>query len=135
MSNSPAPKFTPAEARSLYDAAHAVGHTAATGQKPTPMIVTDLVNPFNDRSAVNYAWFEPEGPCGFAWVNVKPGNSQFARWLKTNTHARADSYYGGVSLWVRDYEQSYERKVAYARAFAAVLTEAGVRALGTGRLD
>jgi len=57
-------------------------------------------------------------------VTVRPGNSSFARWLVKEGHGRVDSYAGGVMIWVRTASQSYERKRAYARAMAAVLSAA-----------
>ena len=76
-----------------------------------------------------------DGMCGFAWVNVKPGNSRFAKWLRDNGLARKDGYYGGVTVWVSQFGQSSTRKIAYAGAFAAVLREAGYNACARGRLD
>ena len=46
-------------------------------------------------------------PCGFAWVNVKPGTSKFAKWLKEKELASKDSFKGGVTIWVGDFNQSY----------------------------
>ena len=67
-------------------------------------------------------------------MTIRPGNCRFANWLKANTNARK-GYYGGVELWISDYDQSYDRKTAYARAYAAVIREAGIEALSGGRLD
>lgn len=58
--------------------------------------------------------------CGFAWVNVKPGTSKFARFLVKSGMAHK-SYEGGVSIWVSEYDQSHDHKLAYARAFADTL--------------
>lgn len=123
------------EALALHNAAHAAGHAAALAAVPDPMMVyeadglTDLPKPGGK------AWYVAEGLCGFAWVNVKPGNSRFANWLKGRGLARRDSYYGGVTLWVGDYGQSHARKVAYARAYAGVLVDAGLKAYADDRLD
>jgi len=76
-----------------------------------------------------------EGVCGFAWINIKPGTSRFAKYLKAKEIARKDSYYGGVSIWVHYFGQSYERKMAYARAFATVLQQHDIKAQAMGRLD
>jgi hypothetical protein len=74
--------------------------------------------------------------CGFAWVNIKPGNSAFANWLKMKKIARRDEYYGGVTVWVSDYNQSMERKMAYAGAFARTLEAAGLkRVYAMSRMD
>lgn len=73
--------------------------------------------------------------CGFAWVNVKPGNSAFANWLKKNNHARVDSYYGGVCIWISQYNQSMDMKYSYARGMAKVFADAGIKAYASSRLD
>lgn len=76
-----------------------------------------------------------EGPCGFAWVNVKPATCQVAKHLVSVGLARKDSYLGGVTVWISNYDQSMARKEAHALAFAKVLTNAGVRAYADSRLD
>jgi hypothetical protein len=100
------------------------------------MIVGDAKNIMSDE--IDYSkptHFVSEGVCGFAWVVIKPGTSKFARWLKENKLARRDEYYGGVTVRVSDYNQSYTRKSAYAHAFANVLRDAGIRAIDMDRLD
>jgi hypothetical protein len=73
--------------------------------------------------------------CGFAWINVKPGNSRFAKYLKEKRIAHTDGYYGGVTIWVSAYNQSVDLKEAYARAYANVLTKHGIKAYSASRLD
>jgi hypothetical protein len=131
----PAPKFIAAEAKALYDKAHAAGQAAAEAHNPTPMVVFERVSPFDDTSAVKKVYAPVMGGvCGFAWISIHPGNSSFARWLAKNTHARK-GYYGGMQLWVRGYGQSMEKKEVYADAFARVLREAGVDAYSGSRMD
>lgn len=78
----------------------------------------------------------PEGPCGFAWVQLKPGTSAFAKWLKANRLAHADSYHGGVSIDApMEFGQSITRKEAWAGAVARVFNEVGLRAYPMSRLD
>lgn len=129
------PKFSVEEASALYAKAHSAGEVAAEQVVPVPMHVVERANPFDDNSPIvkRYAPVM-DGPCGFGWVRVVPGNSSFANYLKKAKGCRA-AYGGGVSLWVSEYGQSYVRKYAYARAFAGVLQEAGVTAYGEGRLD
>lgn len=124
------------EFKALYASADAAGKAAAEAKVPTPMVVgtpTTLLG--NDIDYDKPVYHVPSGVCGFSWVNVKPGNSAFANWLKKNGKARTDGYYGGVTIWVSAYGQSYEKKCAYARAFAHVLTEAGFKAHAGDRLD
>lgn len=73
--------------------------------------------------------------CGFGFVIVKPGNSAFANWLKKNSYARTDSYYGGVCIWISSYNQSYDLKYAHAQGMAKIFSEANIKAYAFGRLD
>jgi hypothetical protein len=129
------PKFSPAQAQALYDKAHAAGHAAAEAHSPRPMVVVEHENPFDDNSPIKKI-YEPilAGVCGFAWINIRPGNSSFASWCRKQGRGHK-SYYGGWDVWVSGYGQSYEKKLAYAKAFAKVLNEAGIKAYPGGRLD
>lgn len=115
-------KMTAAEVDALIERASAAGWTAGTQVIPQPMHV------------VGYAPIA-DGVCGFAWVNVKPGNGQVAKRLVALGLARRDSYAGGVTVWISEYNQSMTRKEAHARAFAKVLQEAGVKAYAGSRID
>lgn len=118
-----------------YAKAAAAGKAAGEAAKPRAMIVQQRASPFNDNSAVLQEWHEPEGMCGFAWVNVSPGNSPFANWLKKNKLA-SKAYHGGVDIWISAFDQSVERKEACANAMAKVLVEElGVKAYASSRLD
>lgn len=76
-----------------------------------------------------------DGPCGFAWVNIKPGTSRFARYLVKAGLASKDSYYGGVTIWIGDYNQSMAKKECHAHAMAKALRAAGIEAHGHSRMD
>lgn len=128
------PKFSPEEAQKIYDEAHAAGMAAGTALVPDPMTVTERVNPWDDNSPVKNSYFVPEGVCGFAWVVIRPANSSFGRWLKQNGKA-SGAYGGGLQVWVRQFGQSYEKKSAYATAFANVLKKYEIKAYSDGRLD
>lgn len=122
--------------RELYDRAYAAGVQAANACIPTPMIVQEHANPLDDNSPVVRTYAPVmDGVCGFAWVNVRPGNCTFARWLVETGHGRRDTYAGGVNIWISAYNQSYERKRAHAVAMAAMLQEANVTAYVYSRLD
>jgi len=94
---------------------------------PTPMIVSG----YEDDPVM-------DGPCGFAWVNIRPGNSSFAIWLTKNGHARK-SYDGGVQIWIRGFGQSCARKSAAADAMAEVFNSSpltnNLRIYAASRLD
>lgn len=111
----------------IYNAADLAGSIAARNCLPTAMVVTQNGKPIE---VVN------DGVCGFAWVNIKPGNSGFAKFLKNNGYARKDDYYGGVTVWVSGYNQSMQKKQAYASAFARSLMDAGFdRVYSMSRMD
>ena len=119
----------------IWKAADEAGREAVRKTVPTPMVVVEHANPLDDSSPVVHRYPPVEGGvCGFAWINT-PGNRAFGRWVKETGRGRPDSYYGGVTIWVSDFGQSYERKDAYAQAFARVLNENGVTAYAMGRLD
>lgn len=119
---------------SLHAKAHRAGHAAATALVPEPMVVEGHRNQLDDSSPVVKRWIVPDGPCGFAYVTIRPGNCSFALWAKKELHA-FKAYHGGMQFSVRDYGQSYDRKSAYATAYAAVLRGEGIRAHAESRLD
>lgn len=118
-----------------WEEAVKAGLKAGGATTPIPMVVQQHSNMSDDASPVVKQWHVPDGVCGFAWVNIKPGNSAFANWLKEQRFAKKDSYYGGVTVWISEYNQSYTRKVAHAQAMAQVLTDHGVRTSSNSRLD
>ncbi|MDE2022482.1 MAG: hypothetical protein KGI71_06240 [Patescibacteria group bacterium] len=118
----------------IFAMAHAAGHIAATVKTPVPMVVQAHANMLDDSSPVVQEWHESEGMCGFASVVIKSGNCPFANWLKKH-HQTYKHYYGGLDYPIHDYGQSYERKTAYAEAFAKKLSEHGIKAYAGSRLD
>lgn len=131
-----APKLSRSESMALYAKADAAGRAAADACVPQPMYVVQRANPLDDNSPIVKAYAPVmSGVCGYAWINISPGNSTFARYLKEQGLGDRDNYYGGVSVRVYGYGQSYEKKAAYAGAFAKVLQEAGIRAQSMSRLD
>ena len=119
---------------SLYIQAHNAGNNAVTQTTVTPMIVTQAANPLDDSSAVVNAWIVNDGVCGFASVIIKPANSKFAKFLVANQLARKH-YAGGVSMSIRDFNQSLTKKEAYAQGFAKVLNDNGINAYVDSRMD
>ena len=111
----------------IFDSARAAGLKAVENAYVRPMVVTN--------EASGESWYVADGVCGFAWINVKPGTSKFARWLKKAGLARSDDYYGGVIISVRDFNQSMQKKETYAYAFAKVLEENGITATAISRID
>jgi hypothetical protein len=167
------PKLGPAECLAIHQAAHKAGIEAALKARPAPMAVVGDPN-FNGKcndggkhvfNAANLCkcgaeYFPPEvtrpgvyaGACGFAWVNIRPGNGRFAKWACAQTEAEwgrpnlklaGKAYHGGVEIWiggqipqsVDHYGQSVDIKYAYAGAYAKVLRDHGIYAHAGSRLD
>ena len=120
--------------QSIYQQAHYAGNVAVEMTTVTPMVVQQRANPLNDNSELVREYFVSDGVCGFASVNVKPANSKFAKFLVANGLGRK-AYNGGVSMSVRDFNQSLQKKEAYAYAFASVLNEHGIKAFVDSRMD
>lgn len=124
----------------LLNAAHEKGKAAGDAKVPTPMTVVQRAVSFDDSSPVVNRWDVPSGVCGFAWV-VMRGNSAIGRSAKKHmsmghSHVRAHKGYpSGIHLWVHAYGQSMEQKEAYARAFAAHISEQGHEAWADSRMD
>ena len=67
----------------LWARAKRAGLAAGNAITPRPMVVGTPTTPFgNDIDMTKPQYYISEGLCGFAWVNIKPGNSRFANWLK-----------------------------------------------------
>ena len=120
----------------VYADAHAQGVKAGNACNPTPMIVGTPTTPLgNDIDYEKDVHYVSDGPCGFAWINIKPARGKFVNWLKKAGIGRTDSYYGGYTVWVSEFGQSVTRKENYARAFAKVLGDNGITAYNMSRLD
>jgi len=117
----------------LVKKAEAAGMAALEAAKPVPMIVGEADGFSNRFKPGAKLYYESEGACGFAWVWFK-GNTPFGRWMKRAGKA-SSGYPTGLQVWVSEGGQSIARKEAYARAYAAVLKEAGITAYPGSRLD
>jgi len=118
----------------IYQQAHEHGNFAVKLAFVTPMVVQQRENPLNDDSRLVREYFVADGVCGFASVTVKPANSKFAKYLVANGLGRK-AYNGGVSMSIRQFNQSLQKKEAYAYAFASVLNEHGIKAYVESRMD
>lgn len=114
--------------KAIYTQAHAAGMAAGLAFDPHPMVVTTQFG--SDRGK---SWYVGDGVCGFAWVNFK-GNTAWGRWASKNKVARPD-YPSGLCVWVREFNQSMQKKEAYARAFAKVLRDHGIPCTVGSRMD
>lgn len=120
---------------SVYAKAVEAGKNAYAKAEPTPMMVgTAKSITSNEIDDTKPTYYVADGVCGFAWVDVFPARGAFITWCKKNGHGRK-GYPSGYTFWTSTPCQSYERKMAYAHAFAGVLAENGIRAYANGRLD
>jgi hypothetical protein len=110
----------------IWQRAMEEGHKAAMSCTPRAMGVYDPSSGEN--------WIVAEGPCGFAEIRLSKGNTSFARWAKKNAGFQKH-YYGGLYYWVSAYNQSMERKYAFAKAACEVLRAADVDCYPTSRMD
>ena len=118
----------------LWAKAEAAGNAEAEACVPTPMIVGTPTTPLgNDIDPDKKVYYVAGGVCGFASIHFK-GNTSFGRWAKKAEKAKK-AYGVGLYAPVRVGGQSYETKVAYARAFVGVLQEEGIEAWVESRLD
>ena len=128
--------------RIICDEAHQAGVAAVEQLKVIPMIVgeeTSFLSGKIDYSKPTY--FVEDGVCGFAWVNVYPankGNTKLGkeeRKLLETAGFSKNEYERCHQLWISDYNQSMQKKEAYAGAYAKVLRDYGFRAYSGSRLD
>lgn len=129
--------MTDQEMSALWKRAHEAGRAAAEASTPRPMIVSQHADSLDDRSPVVQQWFVGDGACGFAWIHFYPATQPFVRWLRRQGREGVGrkGYPGGWDVSIFEHNQSVERKLAHARAAAAVLKEAGVRCYAESRLD
>ena len=120
--------------QTIFQQAKEQGLRAVQQAYVAPMIVQQRQNPLNDNSTLVREYFVSDGVCGFASVIVKPANCKFAKYLVANGLGRK-AYNGGVSMSVHDFNQSLQKKEAYADAFAKVLRDNGINAWSESRMD
>lgn len=126
----------------ICDKARTAGLEAVSKLKVQPMIVGQETSLFSGK--IDYSKpveFVEDGVCGFAWVDVYPENKGNTRLGKAERKVleslgfRKDVYGKKYYLWVSDFNQSMQKKEAYAAAFAKVLRENGIKAYSGSRLD
>lgn len=99
-------------------------------------------HPFSGKMDTNKpTYILDDFPCGFAWVDIYPqnkGNTKLGkeeRKILESAGFRKNEYEKSYQLWISAYNQSMQKKEAYARAFAEVLRENGLKAYSGSRLD
>lgn len=116
--------------------AYAAGLVAVSAITPVPMVVgtpTTLLGNKLDYAKPTY--YVADGVCGFAWINVRPRNSAFARWLVKTGRGESDNYEKAIVIPVGGFNQSLAKKEAYAQAYALALRSHDVKAYARSRLD
>lgn len=130
------------ELQTVCDIADKAGLEAVRALNVEPMIVYQSTSLFsNDVDRSKPIEYVEDGICGFAWVSVKPANKGNTRLGKAE---RADlekmgffknDYEKNYQLWISQFNQSLQKKEAYARAFAKVLRQYGFDARVGSRMD
>ncbi len=73
----------PLEGMELHRAAHVAGHAAGMAHNPSTMVVGSPSTPFgNDIDYSKRVDYVSEGPCGFAWIVIRPANCRYVNILK-----------------------------------------------------
>lgn len=122
------------EFQALYSRACAEGALGVAKAPPPRGVEIVRVDLADKPIAGEPTYYLDDFPCGFAWVNIRPGNSPFANWLKKHGYA-SKAYEGGVTIWISAYGQSMRKKEAYANAFAEFLRTQGITAYAHSRMD
>lgn len=128
-------RWTPAELAALHERAATAAQVAAremlAREKPSTIVATDITG----RRIGAESWTMPHGPCGFGWVTHK-GNTAFGRWAKKAGISRPEHPSGRVVSMSRIAgTQSLAANEAAAKAYAAVLVDAGFVAYAGSRID
>lgn len=115
--------------KKILKEAQAAGMKALKECVPTPVswVQSDLSNkPIGKPSKP-----DPDGEMGGAYLYGIEKRSEFARWAKANTKIWfSDGHRSGLEMHLSygTYKgQSAEKKEAFARAFAKVLTDNGIK--------
>ena len=106
-----------------------------------PMVVVERKSCLDDKSEIVKSWYVEDGACGFAWVNIRPASKRGLRdcemvgYLKKNNKGSYSEYDKCWQVWIYEYNQSMQKKEAYADAVAEVLREYGIDANSGSRMD
>lgn len=123
------------EMNEIFAKAYDAGIVAGNNAKPVPMGVYSA-DPITGRP-IAFIDLVSEGVCGFAWVSMKANtteNKAFLKWAK-KANVMRKSCMGGFTYWVGEFNQSMQRKEAFAVAFAKVLREHGMTCYTDSRMD
>lgn len=134
-SKKPAAQKGAADFGAILALARKAGLAAGNASKPTPMVVYEADGLSNRPKPGGQVWHESEGVCGFAWIVVNPARGAFINYCRKHKIGRKEYGGGWCVEWVHDFNQSMQRKEAYARAYAEVLRAHGINASTRSRMD
>lgn len=124
------------EVKALAVKAVAAGMEAVKVLHVQAMVVYEADLLSGKAKAGGKLWYVADGVCGFAWINLRGVlGRERAWWAKIGFSGRALDGGSGIGFWVGDFNQSLQKKEAFARAYAEVLQEAGYKAYSGSRMD
>ncbi len=112
----------------IHAEAREAGQLEVVALEVEPMVVTG-----RGLDGKRTSYYVSDGVCGFAEVVVS-GTCAFGKWAKAHGLMRKH-YPKGLSMWISDYNQSLQRKEAYAKAYTRVLVKHGIEAHYESRMD
>ncbi len=128
--------------KEICNIAHEAGVEAVKNVITEAVLVYQETYPFSgvmDKTKPSYIL--DDYPCGFSWVDVYPlnkGNTRLGkeeRKMLESAGFSKNDYTKTYQLWISAYNQSIQKKEAYASAYAKVLRENDIRAYSGSRLD
>jgi hypothetical protein len=119
-----------------------VGRAAVEKVMTRSVLIYEETQPFSgvmDNNKPTYIL--DDFPCGFAWVNIYPqhkGNTRLGKEERSVLEANGFSkneYEKSYQLWISAFNQSMQKKQAYAGSYAKVLRDHGIKAYSGSRMD
>ena len=128
--------------KNICNKADAAGKSAVEKLEVVPMLVGQETSFFSGKlDHTKPTYYVADGVCGFAWVNVYPqykGNTRLGkeeRKVLEMAGFRKNDYEKTYQLWISAFNQSMQKKETYARAYAEVLRENGLKSYSGSRMD
>lgn len=100
----------------------AVAQAKAEAVTPEPMLIRNTMT--GEVHTV------PDGPCGFAWITVRPRNCKLAKFCEGELGWRNSSWHKRIELSVQAFGQSHTLKETFAQAFAEHMNTLGHSGVG-----
>ena len=125
----------------IWEEAQMAGRVAVENLEVKPMVVQEHQNMIDDSSPVVNSYYVADGVCGFAWINIRPASKAgrndcpFVTWCRAHGIGSFSDYEKAWNIWVSEYNQSMQKKEAYAEAVVTILQKYGIRASSGSRMD